>query len=81
MIDFGCPAYWSDDWNSAAAIRAAKILERYDCHFFEEPMPPHDVSGFEAVKKATEIDIATGESLSTTFQFLQLIDFMLDVRF
>ena len=74
MIDFGCPAYWSPDWNAAAAIRAVGILERVDCHFFEEPMPPHDVRGHKRVTESSSIDIATGESLSTYYHFQPFLE-------
>ena len=74
MLDVGCPAYWSDGWSASAALRAARVAERFDCHFLEEPLPPHDVAGHKAVTEPTSIDIATGESLSTVYQFQPFIE-------
>lgn len=74
MIDFGCPAYWTPGWNATAAIKAARILEKYGVYFFEEPMPPQDVDGHTCVTRAVEINVATGESLSTISEFRRYID-------
>lgn len=74
MIDFGCPAYWTRGWNSTAAIKAARILEKYGAYFFEEPMPPQDVTGHARVTQAVEMNVATGESLSTISEFCRYID-------
>ena len=73
MIDFGSPAYWTEGWNAKAAIRAAKFLEKYGVYFFEEPMPPYDVEGYAAVTQAVDINIAGGESLTTTYEFQRFI--------
>lgn len=69
MIDFGNPAYYSHGWNASAAIRAARMLEKYDVFFFEEPMLPYDVDGHAAVAREVDINIATGESLSAYHEF------------
>jgi L-alanine-DL-glutamate epimerase-like enolase superfamily enzyme len=69
MIDFGCPAYWTPGWNAAAAIRAARKLERYDVFFFEEPMPAFDVEGHARVAEAVDVNVATGESLCAFHEF------------
>ncbi|MBI3942438.1 MAG: mandelate racemase/muconate lactonizing enzyme family protein [Chloroflexi bacterium] len=74
MIDFGCPAYWTPGWNAKEAIRAARMLEKYDVYFFEEPMLPADVEGHAAVTAATDVKIATGESLTTIYEFQRLIE-------
>jgi len=74
MIDFGCPAYWCHGWSVKQAIRAGRILERYDVYFFEECMPPLDVEGHQAVTRALDIHVATGESLTTTNEFHRFID-------
>ena len=74
MLDVGCPAYWSDGWSASAALRAARVAEQFDCHFLEEPLPPHEVAGHKEVTDPTTIDIATGESLSTVYQFQPFIE-------
>src|SRR5579862_2533600 len=74
MIDFGNPAYWTHGWNAAAAIRAARMLEKYDVFFFEEPMLPFDVEGHAAVAAAVDMNISTGESLCAFHEFAAYID-------
>jgi L-alanine-DL-glutamate epimerase-like enolase superfamily enzyme len=74
MVDFGCPAYWTPGWNASAAIRAARILERYGAFFMEEPMPPQDVAGHRAVADAVQMNVATGESLTLIDEFVRYID-------
>ncbi len=69
MIDFGNPAYWSHGWNAAAAIRAARMLEKHGVFFFEEPMLPYDVDGHDAVSRELDMNIATGESLCAFHEF------------
>jgi D-galactarolactone cycloisomerase len=69
MIDFGNPAYWTPGWNASAAIQAARMLEKYDVFFFEEPMLPFDVEGHAAVAQAVDMNIATGESLCAFHEF------------
>jgi L-alanine-DL-glutamate epimerase-like enolase superfamily enzyme len=74
MVDFGCPAYWTPGWNVAAAIGAARILERHGVYFMEEPMPPQDVAGHRAVADAVDVNIASGESLTLIDEFTRYID-------
>ncbi len=74
MLDVGCPAYWSDGWSASAALRAARVAEQFHCRFLEEPLPPHEVAGHKEVTDRTTIDIATGESLSTVYQFQPFIE-------
>ncbi|MFA5866131.1 MAG: mandelate racemase/muconate lactonizing enzyme family protein [Phycisphaerae bacterium] len=74
MMDFGSPPYWTEGWNAQKAIHAAQILEKYDVYFFEEALPPHDVNGFRELSEAVAIKIASGESLTTTYQFNSFIE-------
>jgi len=74
MVDFGCPAYWEPAWDLKGAIRAGRILERYGAYFFEEPLQPRDVAGFAALTQALDVRVATGESLSTVYEFQPFIE-------
>lgn len=74
MLDFGCPAYWRDDWTVAAAIRAAHMLEKYNVYFWEEPLAPYNVEGYAVLTQAVDVKIASGESLDTTHLFDAFID-------
>ena len=74
MIDVGCPAYWGKDWDLYSAIKAVQLLEKYNVYFIEEALPPFDVEGFAKLKKESPIKLATGESLTTIYDFQRLIE-------
>ena len=59
---------------SASAIRLAKKLEQYDPLWFEEPVPPDNVDAMALVASKTSIPIATGERLSTKYEFAKVIE-------
>lgn len=57
-----------------SAIRLAKRLEKYDPLWFEEPVPPENMDETARVAHYTTIPIATGERLSTVFEFSRLLE-------
>lgn len=57
-----------------SAIRLAKRLEKYDPLWFEEPVPPENVDEMARVAQSTSIPIATGERLSTVYEFTKLLE-------
>jgi 2-dehydro-3-deoxyphosphogalactonate aldolase len=58
---------------TSSAIRLAKRLEPFDPLWFEEPVPPENVDEMARVARATSIPIATGERLSTKYEFAELL--------
>jgi len=59
---------------TSSAIRLAKRLEPYDPLWFEEPVPPENRDELARVAHFTTIPIATGERLSTKYEFRELLD-------
>ncbi|MDA9436968.1 mandelate racemase/muconate lactonizing enzyme family protein [Bradyrhizobium sp. CCBAU 51627] len=59
-------------FDSVAAIRLGRMIEKYDISWFEEPVPPEDLAGYCAVKAAISIPIAGGECEFTRFGFRNL---------
>ena len=62
------------------AIALGRRVEQYGIHWFEEPVSPLDLSGYEEVKRALTIPIAGGECEHTRFGFeplfrRRLVDF------
>jgi len=53
----------------ASAIRLAKRLEPYDPLWFEEPVPPGQSEAMSRVADHTSIPVATGERLTTKYEF------------
>ena len=60
-------------YDAVAAIRLGRMIEQHDIGWFEEPVPPEDVTGYRAVKSALTIPIAGGECEFTRFGFRDLL--------
>lgn len=61
-------------FNVTTAIRLARKLEKYDILFFEEPVPPENLSAMNKVAAAVDVPICTGERLFTRQGFRELIE-------
>ena len=59
---------------SSSAVRLAKKIEPYDPLWFEEPVPPDNIDAMALVALKTSIPIATGERLSTKYEFSKVIE-------
>jgi D-galactarolactone cycloisomerase len=59
-------------YDAAGAIRLGRKIEEHDIGWFEEPVPPEDLTGYRAVKDALSIPIAGGECEFTRFGFRDL---------
>jgi galactonate dehydratase len=57
----------------SGAIRLAKRLEPYDPLWFEEPVPPEMPEQMAVVARGTSIPIATGERLTTKYEFARVL--------
>jgi galactonate dehydratase len=60
-------------FTTSGAIRLAKHLEPYDPLWFEEPVPPEMPEQMAVVARATTIPIATGERLTTKYEFARVL--------
>ena len=58
----------------AGAIRLATRLEPYDPLWLEEPTPPESPEQMAVVARATSIPIATGERLTTKYEFARVLE-------
>ncbi len=59
---------------TASAIRLAKVLEPFRPLWFEEPVPPENTKEMAKVARSTTIPIATGERLTTVFDFTRVLE-------
>ena len=48
-------------WDLATATAFAHALEPLGVYWLEEPLPTHDVAGYEALRRATSLRVAAGE--------------------
>ena len=60
-------------FTTSGAIRLAKHLEKYDPLWFEEPVPPEMPEQMALVARGTSIPIATGERLTTKYEFARVL--------
>lgn len=58
----------------AGAVRMAKAIEPFDPLWFEEPVPPDMPEAMAKVAARTSIPIATGERLTTKYEFARVIE-------
>jgi len=61
-------------FTTAGAIRLARQLEPYDPLWFEEPTPPENTAEMARVARQTTIPIATGERLTTKYEFARVLE-------
>jgi 2-dehydro-3-deoxyphosphogalactonate aldolase len=61
-------------FTAAGAIRLARRLEPYDPLWFEEPTPPENPAEMARVARQTTIPIATGERLTTKYEFARVLE-------
>ena len=57
----------------AGAIRLGRAIEEFDPLWYEEPVPPDDLSAFAEVAQAVRVPIATGERMTTRAEFGALL--------
>jgi galactonate dehydratase len=60
-------------FTTSGAIRLAKQLEIYDPLWFEEPVPPEMPEQMALVARGTSIPVATGERLTTKYEFARVL--------
>jgi L-alanine-DL-glutamate epimerase-like enolase superfamily enzyme len=58
----------------SGARRVARMLERYDPLWFEEPVPPDSPELMADVAAFTSVPVATGERLCTKHEFARVLD-------
>lgn len=71
MVDAGgSEAFWPHGYKWA--LRTAQMLGVYDVVWFEEALPPDDLSGFAELRRHSPVLIATGEVLTRRQSFWPL---------
>src|ERR1700719_3771424 len=60
-------------FTTSGAIRLARQLEAYDPLWFEEPVPPEMPEQMAIVARGTRIPIATGERLTTKYEYARVL--------
>lgn len=60
-------------WDATYTIRMLERIKEFNPRWMEESVPPDRISDFVAIKRSTNIPIATGEHEYTRWGFLQLL--------
>src|SRR5450432_453371 len=60
-------------FTSSGALRLARRIEAYEPLWFEEPTPPEAPEEMAKVARGTSIPIATGERLTTKYEFSRVL--------
>jgi D-galactarolactone cycloisomerase len=60
-------------YDATAAIRYGRRVEDLSIGWFEEPVPPEDLTGYREVRRALSIPVAGGEAEFTRFGFRPLL--------
>ncbi len=60
-------------FTASGALRMARAIEPYDPLWFEEPVPPDMPEVMAEVARGTSIPVATGERLTTKWEFARVI--------
>ena len=61
-------------FSPSGAKRLARVMEPYDPLWFEEPTPPERPEIMAEVARATSIPVATGERLTTKYEFARVLE-------
>ncbi len=61
-------------FTASGALRLARRIEQYDPLWFEEPTPPENPREMARVASQTAIPIATGERLTTKYEFARVLE-------
>ena len=61
-------------FSPSGAKRMARVMEQYDPLWFEEPTPPERPEIMAEVARSTTIPVATGERLTTKYEFARVLE-------
>ena len=61
-------------FTAGGALRIAREIAPYDPLWFEEPVPPDDVHAMAQVAAQSSVPIATGERLTTKYEFARVLE-------
>jgi len=57
----------------ASAVRVGQVLDRLGFHWYEEPLVPEDIRGYEALRRKLVTPLAAGEGECTRYGMLDLL--------
>jgi L-alanine-DL-glutamate epimerase-like enolase superfamily enzyme len=70
--DIAFDAHWR--YKAHDMVKVMKKMEPYNVLWLEDPLPPHDLTGLDYLRKLSHVPIATGENLQLQQGFKALIE-------
>jgi D-galactarolactone cycloisomerase len=67
------PGDRSPRWDVATAAECARVLERLDVYWLEEPLRSDDVDGYAALRTRTDLRLAAGEMVRAAHEARELV--------
>ena len=61
-IDMASVTGTASHWNAHDALRLIEELDQYGLHYAEQPVTTHDIDGFKAIKRRTNVPLAADAS-------------------
>jgi muconate cycloisomerase len=61
-IDMASVTGTASHWNAHDALRLIEKLDQYGLHYAEQPVTTHDIDGFKAIKRRTNVPLAADAS-------------------
>jgi L-alanine-DL-glutamate epimerase-like enolase superfamily enzyme len=72
-IDMASVTGTPSHWNAHDALRLIEELDKYDLHYAEQPVTTHDIDGFKAIKRRTNVPLAADASADSVGDAYNLI--------
>ncbi len=61
-------------YSSQQALKTARVAEKLELRWLEEPLPSDDLTGLSELRKKVDIDIAGGENDAFSWRFRQILE-------
>jgi D-galactarolactone cycloisomerase len=62
------------NYTTDIALESMRLIEPYNIHWCEEPLPPNDVRGYTELRARSPIRLAAGEALATAANFKRMVE-------
>jgi L-alanine-DL-glutamate epimerase-like enolase superfamily enzyme len=72
-VDMASVAGTPSHCNAHDALRVIEELDKYDLHYAEQPVTTHDIDGFKAIKRRTNVPLAADASADSVGEAYNMI--------
>jgi L-alanine-DL-glutamate epimerase-like enolase superfamily enzyme len=72
--DFHIMCDVNSGYNFKSALKIARVCERLDIEWLEEPLPSDDLDGYRELRQKVDVPIAGGENDAFTWRFREILE-------